>query len=145
MATLCTTSALSNYSFDHFTRESPPVHCNASGLAVSWPRQMAIILLISNRQRNVQIPLATLQVHVGWGVPQPGHYHASPVPPSSRVRECWSRDYDLGGAGALVPARLLYRRGMFELYLHDFLYPVCCQGPHSAPLSTESVHPSQCS
>lgn len=126
IATLCTTPALSNYSFDHFTTESPPVYCNASGLAIGWTRQMAVQLVLTNHQRNVQIPLQTLALHVRWGGLQPVPYHPTPVPPSLSVRERWSRDYDLGST---VAARLLYRRGMLELYLQDYLYPVFCDVP----------------
>lgn len=129
LATVCTTPPLSNYSFDHFTGESPPVHCNGSGLAIGWPRQMAVMLILTNNQRNVQIPLATLSLHVAWGAQQPTPYAPTPVPPTVSVRERWSRDYDLGPAGAAVPARLLSRRGMLELYLHDYIYPVFCDVP----------------
>jgi hypothetical protein len=129
IASLCTTPALSNYSFDRFTSESPPVHCNATNLAIGWPRQMAVKLLVTNHQRNVQIPLQTLKLSVRWGGLQPGPYCPSPVPPSVNVRERWSRDYDLGAPGSQVSARLLYRRGMLELYLSSFLYPVFCDRP----------------
>lgn len=129
LATLCTTAPLGNYSFDHFTTESPPVHCNASGLALGHNRQMALLLVLTNHQRNLQIPLSTLTLQVRWGPKQSGPYTPSPVPPSVSVRERWSRDYDLGPPGASVTARLLYRRGMLELYLHDFLYPVFCDVP----------------
>ena len=129
IASLCTTPALSNYSFDRFTSESPPVHCNATNLDIGWPRQMAVKLLVTNHQRNVQIPLQTLKLSVRWGGLQPGPYRPSPVPPSVNVRERWSRDYDLGAPGSQVSARLLYRRGMLELYLSSFLYPVFCDRP----------------
>ena len=51
------------------------------------------------------------------------------MPPSLSIRERWSRDYDLGPVGSDVAARLLYRRGMLELYLNDFIYPVFCDVP----------------
>ncbi|KAL1529474.1 hypothetical protein AB1Y20_000421 [Prymnesium parvum] len=129
VAALCTTAELSNYSFDRFTAESPPVHCGASALRLGWPRQMAILLTFHNHERNVQIPLRSIRVHVQWGGAQPGPYAPSPVPPTFAVRERWSRDFALGAAGASVAARLLYRRGMMELYLHDFLYPVFSDFP----------------
>jgi len=129
VATLCTSPPLANYSFDRFTKESPPVHCNATGLAIGWPRQMAVMLRIDNHLRNVQIPMDTLSISVAWGVKQPGPYAPTPVPPAVATREQWSRDFDLGDAGASVAARLLYRRGMVELYLRDFLYPVYCDTP----------------
>ena len=130
IATLCTTAQLSNYSFDHFTGESPPVYCNSSsGLSIAWTRQMAVKLILTNNQRNVQIPLSTLSLNVKWGAPQPGPYTPTPVPPTTSVRQRWSRDYDLGAPGASVPARLLSRRGMLELYLFDYLYPVFCDVP----------------
>jgi len=129
VATLCTTPPLSNYSFDHFTSESPPVHCNATKLSIGWGRQMSVALTLTNNQRNVQIPLATLKLTVRWGGLQRTPYQRTPVPPRMSVRERWSRDFDFGPAGTLVPARLLYRRGMLELYLADFLYPVFCDTP----------------
>jgi len=127
--TLCTTPPLANYSFDHFTGESPPVSCSATGLNVQWPRQMSLMLVLTNKQRNVQIPMRTLALRVRWGGLQPGPYDPSPVPPSFAVRQRWSRDFDLGRPEAHVPARILYRRGMLELYLSDFLYPVYCDVP----------------
>jgi hypothetical protein len=129
VATICTTPQLNNYSFDHFTSESPPVHCNASEFAIGWPRQLAIQLIFTNNQRNIQVPLNTIVLGVVWGALQPGPYNPTPVPPSVAVRERWSRDYDLGQPGDHVAARLLYRRGMLELYLNDFIYPVYCDTP----------------
>ena len=72
---------------------------------------MAIQLVLTNHQRNVQIPLRTLSLHVAWGKKQAGPYTPTPVPPSLEVRERWSRDYELGPPGRQVGARLLYRRG----------------------------------
>lgn len=120
---LWSSSELSNYSYDHFTSESPPIIATLKGLGIEWTRQMQLALAIENNDRNLQIPMQTLNVTVGWGGLQPASYEPEPLALVT-VRERWERDLSPQQLGASVQARLLYRRDMLELYLNDFLYPV---------------------
>ena len=142
VATLWTSPELSNYSFDHYTRESPPVIGGASGLSISWPRQTRLALCFANHERNVQLPLETLELKVAWGAPQTVPW--TPLPLTIFVlREdflcgngpcTWTRDRPFGAPGASVRARLLYRRDMIEMYVDELLYPVMIIPPSTGRL-----------
>ena len=126
VATLWTSGPLDKYSFDVFKGYSPPVTGGAAGLRVGWPRQTQLALLFNNSKRNLQVPIPTLSVTLGWSEEkQPGPWApAPPAPPQFAVQERWSRDLDYLVPGKKVHARLLARRSMLEMYIDDHLFPV---------------------
>jgi hypothetical protein len=63
---LWTSPPLGNYSFDRFEGYSPPVAVNITGLAVAWPRSLRVALRFTNHDRNVQVPLASIEVFIRW-------------------------------------------------------------------------------
>ena len=77
VAMLYTSPPLGNYSFDAFKGYSPPLMVKRTGLAISWPRSLRVALLFDNRERNVQVPIATLEVSVTWGDKQSGPFTPS--------------------------------------------------------------------
>ena len=83
-----TSAPLTNYSFDHFTSESPPVCGGASGLALGHGRQVQLALRFSNAQCNLQLPMRTMNASVAWGGIQPGPYSPATLP-SVGVTERW--------------------------------------------------------
>ena len=67
---------LGKYSYDAFKGYSPPVSSGAvSHLAVGWPRQTQLALIIRNNKRNLQIPVES---GLGWETKFP--HGAPPVP-----------------------------------------------------------------
>ena len=55
-------------SYDAFKEYSPPVSSGAvSHLAVRWPRQMQLALIIRNNKRNLQIPVESINLILAWG------------------------------------------------------------------------------
>jgi hypothetical protein len=66
VSTLYTSPSLGNYSFDAFNGYSPPVVANCTGLAVSWPRSLRVALLFHNHERNLQIPVASIELSITW-------------------------------------------------------------------------------
>ena len=77
VAALFTSSPLGNYSFDRFSGYSPPVAATIDGLQIAWPRSLRLLLRFENRDRNVQIPIGSLRLKVGWGALQPGPFAPS--------------------------------------------------------------------
>jgi len=72
VAILWTSPPLGNYSYDTFSGYSPPVVAKRHGLALSWPRSMRIALRFVNNDRNLQVPLPSIEIRVGWSAqPQP--------------------------------------------------------------------------
>jgi len=72
VAILWTSPPLGNYSYDTFSGYSPPVVTKLHGLALSWPRSMRIALRFVNNDRNLQVPLPSIEIRVGWSAqPQP--------------------------------------------------------------------------
>ena len=49
-----------NYSFDHFTGYSPPVHATSSSLGVANEGLVFVVLEVVNHARNLQIPIDSL-------------------------------------------------------------------------------------
>ena len=126
--TLWTSSALDAYSYDHFEGYSPPVRGGAAGLAVGWPHQTQIALLLHNNKHNLQIPAADINVTLSWGGRQPQPWEPRAETASLKINERWGRDV-IYTPGQVVNARLLYRRSMIEMYVQadgqgDYLYPV---------------------
>ena len=125
VATLWTSDPLDEYSYDAFKGYSPPVVGGAAGLRVAWPRQTQLALLFNNSKRNLQVPISSLNVTLGWSEEkQPGSWAPAPFSNEIDVKERWSRDLDYLVPGTNVHARLLARRSMLEMYIDDHLFPV---------------------
>ena len=70
--TLWTSDPLNKYSFDAFKGYSPTVSGGASGLAIGWPRQTQLALVLNNNKRNLQIPTGNINMTITWGGKEPG-------------------------------------------------------------------------
>jgi hypothetical protein len=102
-----------------FKGYSTPVLGGASDLAVGWPRQTQLALVMNNNARNLQIPEDSVHMTLTWGGKQPADMPWEPNSTSVttlQVSERWSRDL-VYSPGQQVHARLLYRRSMLEMYI----------------------------
>ena len=101
---------LGKYSYDAFKGYSPPVSSGAvSHLAVGWPRQTQLALIIRNNKRNLQIPVNSINLTLAWGGKQ-----ISPWSPASswRTREGYDTTSRVSGdvpsaAGIIAMAKNL--------------------------------------
>ena len=93
--------SLDNYSFDNYHGYSPPMPRRRSRLSVANAKPVLLALRIDNRQRNVQLPLASLRLSVRWA-PTPSSTPPTPV-----------SNYTSPAANAAV-----VRRGPLLLALH---------------------------
>ena len=57
LKTIFTSQPLGDYSYDHFTQNSPPVVVKATGLSVPTDKPVIVALEVANNQRNLQIPV----------------------------------------------------------------------------------------
>jgi len=123
IATLWESLPLNNASYDRFNGYSLPVSGGNSGVAIAWPRQCQLALVLHNNQRNLQIPISSVVLTVTWGTTLgPAGWHPESLT-TLKTNERWSRDLSFA-PGQVVAARLLYRRSMLEMYINDHLYPV---------------------
>ena len=121
--TIWTSQPLNKYSYDGFKGYSPPVLGGASGLAIGWPRQTQLALVMNNNDRNLQIPADSVNITLTWGGKQPADMPWEPNSTSVttlQISETWSRDL-VYSSGQRVRARLIYRRSMLEMYIDDYL------------------------
>jgi alpha-D-xyloside xylohydrolase len=78
VARLWTSPPLGNYSWDKFTGYSPPLKANLTGLAVAWPRSLAIAFHFRNNDRNVHLHLPSIVINAYWS----GQMQKEPFHPS---------------------------------------------------------------
>jgi len=117
-----TSPPLNNYSYDKFTSYSPPIFGGAANLSIGWEHQTQLALLFTNNKRNLQIPLSTLNVTIGWGGMQRQPWQPSSIT-NIEIKERWGRGFSWK-QGQQIKTRLLVRRDMLEFYANDFLFPV---------------------
>lgn len=66
VAVLWTSPPLANASYDHYTNYSSPVSVELSGLRIACPNSLRLALNFTNHERNAQVLLPSLSVHLSW-------------------------------------------------------------------------------
>jgi len=73
LATVWSSGPLGNYSWDHFKAYSPPIEVKGTGLGVPTDSAVVLAFVVTNNQRNLQIPIDDkangFNVHVAWAGP----------------------------------------------------------------------------
>lgn len=82
--TLFTSKPLNGYSFDHFTKYSPPVPVSATGLHIANSKSLLLGIAVQNNKQNLQINIdGGLDVRVQWAKarsPGPAPPLPGPIP-----------------------------------------------------------------
>ena len=75
VASLWTSPPLGNWSFDVYEGYSPPVTAHVTGLQIACANSLRLALTFTNNERNLQILLPSISVHVRWSdAMQPGPF-----------------------------------------------------------------------
>ena len=139
LATLGSTGPLGNYSFDGFTAYSPELRIAAAGLGLPNERPIAIVMEVTNRYLNLQMPIDDKadgwNIRATWKPAEPNDADAEPeaaaVHPllSAPGRgQLWAKRQPGGGSAALFinhsPTPLSYTLSMAKLNLTAAAYKV---------------------
>lgn len=76
---IVTLPPLSKYSYDHFIGYSPPIRARIANLSLPNGRPLLVALKIENRERNAQIPLASISLDLEWSPTATPSVTPSPV------------------------------------------------------------------
>jgi hypothetical protein len=127
---LAKTGELGNYSWDRFTTYSPPITVDASGLEQPNDTPLAIVLEVTNNERNLQIPVDDLgdgwSVHVSWVAPPAVKAAGGAAPPprvadSPVAAQLWAKPLPKGDMALLLinhsPRQLTHTVSLAKLNL----------------------------
>lgn len=84
--------------YDKFTGYSSPVTGGGKDLAVRWPRETQLALLLHNNHRNLQIPMESVKLSISWGHGTPSAWNPTPTAknPNAACENIWSRPLSNG-------------------------------------------------
>jgi hypothetical protein len=66
MGSLITTPPLGAFSYDDFTRYSPPITVSITNLSIANAQPLLLGVRFDNHERNLQVPLPSLRLRIGW-------------------------------------------------------------------------------
>ena len=87
LQTIYQSPPLANYSIDHYTGYSPLTHFHSGDLRIDSPHAIFAVLRFQNNERNVQVPMDTLNITIVWSADVAPGPHDPPahwtVPPTN--------------------------------------------------------------